>query len=581
MHPQRAGPRVDSVAASPASGDEGIGKVITITLTFDKPVTVTGVAPSLILNDGGTATYSGGSGTNTLTFTYTVGATNQSEAQLAIASVTNPASVTDGAGNTASLTGVDATFAGLQIDTIVPAIASIAASPLSGTEQVGSTVTFTVTFSEAVTVTGGTPTLALNDGGVAVLTGGSGTNTLTFSYKVGASDKSLTGLAVTGLNLNGAAIADAAGNTATVTGTAKTFGGLVIDTVTPVVTQVSASPALGDIGLGKKVTITVTFDKAVTVKGAPRLTLSDGGLATYTGGSGTASLTFAYTVAAGQNTADLQATGITLPSGSWIKDSAGHAANLSGAAANLGVQIDTTSPIVSVVSASPSSGALNAGKTLTITLTMSEAVVVTGTPSLSLNDGGTATYTGGSGTSALTFTYTVAQGQNTSALKVTRVALPSGASILDLAGNKAVLSGAVGLLGVQIDTKSPTVTAEAAAAGSKDLNAGHTAEITLTMNEPVTVSGTPTLTLNDGGTAVYDAALSTATALTFDYTVQAGQNTTALKISGLGERGSIQDLAGRPAGGAACHQSKASGRHSGAHGVASDIVAVAWHGESR
>ena len=62
------------------------------------------------------------------------------------------------------------------------------------------------------------------------------------------------------------------------------------------------------------------------------------------------------------------------------------------------------------------------------------------------------------------------------------------------------------------------------------------------MSEPVTVSGAA-LSLSDGGTATYDAALSSATALTFDYTVQAGENTPALKVTGLAA-GSIQDLAG-------------------------------------
>ena len=36
-------------------------------------MTVAGGTPTLTLNDGGTATYSGGSGTNALTFSYTVG----------------------------------------------------------------------------------------------------------------------------------------------------------------------------------------------------------------------------------------------------------------------------------------------------------------------------------------------------------------------------------------------------------------------------------------------------------------------------------------------------------------------------
>ena len=35
-------------------------------------MTVAGGTPTLTLNDGGTATYTGGSGTNALTFSYTV-----------------------------------------------------------------------------------------------------------------------------------------------------------------------------------------------------------------------------------------------------------------------------------------------------------------------------------------------------------------------------------------------------------------------------------------------------------------------------------------------------------------------------
>ena len=46
--------------------------------------------------------------------------------------------------------------------------------------------------------------------------------------------------------------------------------------------------------------------------GTPTLTLNDGGTATYTGGSGTNALTFSYTVAAGQNTADLAVTAFNL-----------------------------------------------------------------------------------------------------------------------------------------------------------------------------------------------------------------------------------------------------------------------------
>ena len=57
--------------------------------------------------------------------------------------------------------------------------------------------------------------------------------------------------------------------------------------------------------------MTANLSEAVTVAGGvPTLTLNDGGTATYTGGTGTNALTFSYTVAAGQNTADLAVTAV-------------------------------------------------------------------------------------------------------------------------------------------------------------------------------------------------------------------------------------------------------------------------------
>jgi hypothetical protein len=64
------------------------------------------------------------------------------------------------------------------------------------------------------------------------------------------------------------------------------------------------------------------------------LTLNDGGVATYKGGSGTSALTFSYTAQAGQNAADLAATAFNLNSAT-IKDSAGNNDVLSSQVTNL------------------------------------------------------------------------------------------------------------------------------------------------------------------------------------------------------------------------------------------------------
>ncbi|MBN8978627.1 MAG: phosphoesterase, partial [Rhizobiales bacterium] len=110
----------------------------------------------------------------------------------------------------------------------------------------------------------------------------------------------------------------------------------------------------GDLDAGQVVTLTVNLSAAVTVNttgGTPTLALNDGGTASYTGGSGGTALTFSYTVAAGQNTADLIVSSLNL-NGATITDGNGNAANLTGAS-NFNpagtLQIDTTAPTIASI----------------------------------------------------------------------------------------------------------------------------------------------------------------------------------------------------------------------------------------
>ena len=147
-------------------------------------------------------------------------------------------------------------------------------------------------------------------------------------------------------------------------------------------------------------------------------------------------------MAAGQNAAALKVTRLNLPSGSSIRDLARNNADLSGAAATLGLQIDTVTPTVKSFVANPATASLNAAKVATLTVNFSEAVYVAGgTPALTLNDGRSAIYQSGSGSTALTFACTVQPGGSTPDLAVARVSL--GAAIMqDEAGNDTVLTGA-------------------------------------------------------------------------------------------------------------------------------------------
>ncbi|TYL96787.1 hypothetical protein FXB40_10780 [Bradyrhizobium rifense] len=471
----------------------------------------------------------------------------------------------------------------IQSSTPGPAISSIAASGTgitngAGDLNAGQVVTLTVNFSAAVTVntTGGAPTLTLNDGGTASYTSGSGGTALIFSYTV-AAGQNTADLIISSFNLNGAAITDGSGNAANLSGAANynPTGTLQIDTTAPTIASIVATgtgitSGTGNVNTGGVVTLTVNLSEAVTVNttgGTPTLTLNDGGTASYTSGSGSTALTFSYTVAAGQTTADLAISALNL-NGAVINDGAGNAANLSGAtnynpAGTL--QINTTAPTIASIAASGTgiingAGDLNAGKVVTLTVSFSAAVTVNttgGTPALTLSDGGTASYTGGSGGTALTFSYTVAAGQNTADLIVSSFGL-NGATIIDGNGNAANLSAATnynpaGTL--QIDTTAPTIASIVASGtgitnGGGNVSTGQVVTLTVNLSEAVTVDttgGAPTLTLNDGGTANYTSG-SGGTALTFSYTVAAGQTTSDLAISALNLNGAvISDGAGNGA----------------------------------
>ena len=309
--------------------------------------------------------------------------------------------------------------------------------------------------------------------------------------------------------------------------------------------------------------LAVTFDSAVYATTTTYLTLNDAGKAYYVSGAGTDVLTFNYVIAAGQNTADLGVTG----SSTGIEDAAGNAANLTGIKGNLPgpLQIDTTAPKISSIATSGTgiksgTGDLGPGSIITLTVNFSEIVNVNttnGIPTLALSDGGTASYVGGTGTSALRFVYTVGalgSGQNSSDLTLasSNAFELNGATVSDNAGNAPVLTAAnnynpAGTL--QIDTTPPTVTAVVTSPTAGEVTTGNTAVITLDMSEKVSVSGSPIMLLNDGGTASYDPTHSTSTALAFDYTVASGQVTTDLVLSGmqLASPSGIADLAGNAA----------------------------------
>src|SRR5262249_28566800 len=187
----------------------------------------------------------------------------------------------------------------------------------NGTYGFGAAISITVNFNHSVAVAG-TPQLALNSGGTAAYASGSGTSTLTFTYTVGSGQSAadLDYTSTSALTLNGGTITEvSSGQNANLTlaapGAASSLGAnkdIVIDALPPVVTGVSSPSSNGTYGLGAVIPITVTFNHAVAVTGTPQLALNSGGVATYSSGSGTTTITFTYTVGSGQSAPDLDYT---------------------------------------------------------------------------------------------------------------------------------------------------------------------------------------------------------------------------------------------------------------------------------
>jgi len=111
--------------------------------------------------------------------------------------------------------------------------------------------------------------------------------------------------------------------------------------------------------VGSVISIQVSFSEAVTVTGMPQLTLETGTTdrtIDYVSGSGSNTLTFNYTVQAGDTSADLDylSSGALGLNGGTIRDAAGNNATLTlptpGALGSLGaseaIVIDTSGPVV-------------------------------------------------------------------------------------------------------------------------------------------------------------------------------------------------------------------------------------------
>lgn len=288
-------PMVTNVTSSVLDGNYGLGQAISIQLVFDTNVIVTG-NPQLTLETGisdAIVNYTSGSGTNTLTFVYTVVSGNSSP-DLDYLSTTalslNGGTIADGSANNAIVTlatpgSVNSLGANkaIVIDAVLPGVASVTSSTLDGMYGVGQTISIQVVFNKVVIVTG-VPKLTLETGGIDAVVSyasGSGTNTLTFTYTLLSpyTSNDLDYISTLALALNGGTIKDSSNNNANLTlaapGTVGSLGAnkaIVVNTTTPTVLFSAATSSSSEtittisipVVLSAVSALTVTVDYALT-----------------------------------------------------------------------------------------------------------------------------------------------------------------------------------------------------------------------------------------------------------------------------------------------------------------------------
>ncbi|BCG26160.1 hypothetical protein TUM18999_43510 [Pseudomonas tohonis] len=529
-------PTVTSVSSSTANGTYKIGDVITVTVQFDGAVNVTGT-PTLTLETGATdrvLSYVSGSGTDTLSFSYTVQA-GDSSADLDYTSTSalslNGGTIKDGANQNAILTLAAPGAAGslgankaLVVDGVRPAATSI---NLSDTAlRIGETATVTITFAERVvgldtadfTVSGGSLSgLSSSDGGL--------TWTATFTPSANVSD------ATNIITLNNAGVMDLAGNVGS--GTTDS-GNYAIDTQRPTATVVVTDTVLK---AGQTTTVTITFNEAVSGLTTADFSVANGALSGLSSNDG--GITWTATLTPGANAND--PTNLITLDNTGYTDIAGNAGT--GTTDSNNYAIDTQRPTATIV---VTDTALKAGQGTTVTITFSEAVSGLTTADFSVANGSLSGLSSADG--GITWTATLTPSANVT--DPTNLITLDNTGYTDAAGNTG--TGTTDSNNYAIDSRAPAVTSVGVPANGTYV-AGNTLDFTVNFDEAVTVDttgGTPRLaiTLDTGGTVYADyVSGSGGTALVFRLTVASGQaDANGISVGGAIDPhgGTLRDAAG-------------------------------------
>ena len=347
-------PGIVNVTSPDENGTYGTGTVVNITVAFTEPVRFepANTVPVIRLNTGnpsghGDARCTPGGLDDSLSCSYTVrsGDATADLGTVAGSNLGSGAMALDAARNELASVALpaspaQATLGGsknIALDTSVPAVLRVTSPNGTGPHDAGSEIHVRVVFDGDVTIDpapidgdASVPTLRLETGEIkraAVYAGGSGSDTLRFVYTVNAGDYTLD-LNYTGtdaLTLGHRALVDEYSNrerdpSLPDPASANSLGGEADIAVRTVPTVVSVgSNSTGPLKVGRTVGVDVVFSEKVWVDpasgdGVPHIELETGrdvrGLAVYSSGSGTHTLTFSYPVNHTDNMPTLDYAGV-------------------------------------------------------------------------------------------------------------------------------------------------------------------------------------------------------------------------------------------------------------------------------
>lgn len=507
----------------PANNTYLLNDNIDFVVTTSENVNIVG-NPRISINIGGTtkfATYQSGTGTNAITFRYTIETGLYDNDGI---NITSPIDLNSGTIKNTNLQDLDLSFTppvltNVFVNSNVPTITSIT-PPADATYVETNQLDFIVNTSENINITG-FPRIAINIGGTtkyAIYTTGTGTSSLTFRYTIEAGLSDADGISISSpIDLNSGTMQNGSLDNLALNFTPPSMPSVLVDSADPTVAIVI--PANNSYINANTDSAAFTISGTCSEVGQTVTVKVDGGAASSPVGFVCDGTNFSGTI---------DTTGLSEAAHILYAEIQDVALN-TGTSTTVNITRDVTAPQISSITP-PANGIITTGNDINLVVNYNESINITNTPRIQLNIGGStlfAEYNSGSGSSSITFKYTVATPDaDGDGIEIgnSSIDLNTTGLIEDIAGNTAPVDISLflpDLSGVYINISPVTISSITPPADATYYE-NDNLDFIINISENVDVVGTPRIAIDIGGTtkyAVYNSGTGT-NALTFRYTVE-------------------------------------------------------------